>query len=124
MSVGGDSFRFDISGDGEKLLTASMSIAFMDNDKAIGFHKTSRRLTFFLAEHPESTALPAKLDCKAIMAIVQQWLETEAEYPRQPDHDGDNKRGFRIYNEAWGHIEPFGWQAFMAIEPMWTMYGK
>jgi len=40
----------------------------------------------------------------------------------QPDHDGDNYKGFRLENDFWGQID--GCEAFLSIEPIWAMYGK
>lgn len=65
---------------------------------------------------------PAPLTAEQAVETVKSWLNT-ADYGNQPDHDGDNGRGWRIYNESWGHVDGM-WQAFVAIEPAWLMYGK
>lgn len=54
--------------------------------------------------------------------FLKGWLK-QCQYPPQPDHDGHNERGFRIYNNEWGHVDGM-YQAFLAIEPAWAMYGK
>lgn len=46
-----------------------------------------------------------------------------ADYGRQPDHDGDNEKGWRLYNETWGMVGG-DHSAFAAVEPAWAMYGK
>ena len=39
-----------------------------------------------------------------IAVIVQGWLDS-VDCGTEPDHDGDNAKGFRLYNEGWGHVE-------------------
>jgi hypothetical protein len=53
---------------------------------------------------------------------VQAWLEG-VDYANEPDHDGDNSRGWRIYNEVWGHVGGHR-GAICAVEPAWLMHGK
>lgn len=71
----------------------------------------------------EFHALPAPMSSTDIAPIVKAWLDLEASYGHQPDHDGDNGKGWRVYNEQWGHVAG-AYQAFVAIEPVWLMYGK
>lgn len=67
--------------------------------------------------------LPGKgIDAEHVWPMIEAWLD-DTSYGTQPDHDGDNDKGWRIYNEAWGHVAGL-WQAFAAIEPVWLMYGK
>lgn len=65
---------------------------------------------------------PAVMGPGELEPIIKAWL-SERHYGSQPDHDGDNERGWRVYNEGWGHVDG-EWQAFAAIEPVWLMYGK
>lgn len=63
------------------------------------------------------------MDLDETINFVWGWLEKTSPLTSEPDHDGDNGKGFFIFNESWGHV--FGeWQAFIAIEPIWAMYGK
>lgn len=67
--------------------------------------------------------LPYNMDVEAALSFAKNWLKT-AEYPEEPDMDGDCKEGFRIYNgDFWGHIED-SWVGICVIEPHWIMYGK
>lgn len=79
-------------------------------------------LILFWSEHEIATKLPFPLDMKKSVDFAANWLEQVA-YGKQPDHDGDNGKGFRVFNEAWGHVLGH-WQAFVAIQPVWAMYGK
>lgn len=54
--------------------------------------------------------------------MVWYWLES-AEYEQEPDHDGSNIKGWRLFNEAWGQVfdDPY---ALVAITPEWALAGK
>ena len=119
----GDNFHFDILGAPLKL---ALDVATVDHKKVVGWRQEDRqgstRLVLYWTETGRGNPLPAPLEGEAIVSFVQSWLNA-ANYGRQPDHDGDNGRGCRVYNESWGHIDR-EWQAFIAIEPAWLMYGK
>ena len=57
-----------------------------------------------------------------LVDFAWQWLQDQ-DYGPQPDHDGSNGKGWRIFNESWGHVNN-DWAAFCAIQPVWAMYGK
>jgi hypothetical protein len=86
--------------------------------------RTRTRLVLGWHEFKGSQALPFPLQIEDDSAynFIKAWLEDQ-NYGSQPDHDGDNGRGWRVYNESWGHVDhdPY---AFLAIEPAWAMYGK
>src|SRR5512142_460112 len=42
-------------------------------------------------------ALPFPLDLDGAVSFVWGWLTTSVDYGREPDHDGDNSRGFRVF---------------------------
>ena len=54
--------------------------------------------------------------------IVGNWLAS-VDYGPEPRTDGSTDKGFRIYNEAWGHVDG-DWRAFAAIEPAKSIRGK
>lgn len=85
------------------------------------------RMVFFnhysKPDHPgDKVALPFRLDAKGAADFARRWL-AEADYGREPDHDGDNKRGWRAYNEGWGHVDEDHY-SIIAVAPSWAMYGK
>lgn len=132
-----DNFHFDLTG---VPLDKCLAIAFGPHSKAVGWaeipanpenhsheavwgaSKGQRRLVLFWAEHDQMSKLPAPMTAEQVEPFVKAWLGA-ADYGRQPDHDGDNGKGWRVYNEAWGHVAG-SWEAFVAIEPVWLMYGK
>lgn len=69
-----------------------------------------------------STVLPFPLDLNTSISFAWHWLTTSADYGNEPDHDGDNGKGWRVYNENWGRVGSF--YGFVAIKPAWAMYGK
>lgn len=73
-------------------------------------------------EGNDQVALPFTLDAAGAADFASRWL-AEADYGSQPDHDGDNGKGWCIYNEAWGHVDSH-YSAIIAIAPSWAMYGK
>lgn len=73
---------------------------------------------------PGYTPLPAPIGLDMAAAMVVSWLESEdTQYGPELDHDGSNSRGWRAYNEAWGHVAE-EWEAFVAVEPHWAWHGK
>lgn len=119
-----DNFHFDMTG---VSLDKALAVAFSNHPHCVGFTSTPERLTFFWTEPPPSSrvnfsALP-KMSGEGIKPIIEAWQNDVAAYGNEPRHDGDNGRGLRIFNEAWGHVGG-DWTAFMGIEPAWLMYGK
>lgn len=84
---------------------------------------------------PESAkdAAPLIAKMKAPQAIASQiyaWLET-TEYGEQPDHDGSNKKGYRITLEVPEVPNQPTWQRpswanyiFCVVRPTWIEYHK
>lgn len=87
-----------------------------------GARQATKRLVLFWADHPTMTRFPAQMNATQAEPFILAWLG-EAAYGREPDHDGDNSKGFRIYNEDWGHAAGH-WEAFMSVEPIWLLHGK
>ena len=101
---------------------AAIGWAEQEVDKVAGRHR--KCLIFYWADPnlPHFVWLPAGSDAQLIAALARNWLN-KADYGPQPDHDGDNGKGFRIYVEDWGHVGG-RWEAFLAVAPVWAMYGK
>jgi len=73
-------------------------------------------------EH-DARELPYALDLAGGVAFVRGWLAHKADYGPEPDHDGHNKRGWRIFTENWGHVAGHVY-AIVGVQPAWAMYGK
>lgn len=120
-----DNFHFDLTSEGS--LVKPMEIAFQrPTQQAEGYLiHAEKGLVFFgyLGGAPTGMVrLPFKFDHIGAADFAKRWL-VEQDYGSQPDHDGDNGKGWRLYNESWGQVG--GWTgAFIAVQPAWAMYGK
>jgi hypothetical protein len=91
--------------------------------KTMGYQIHENCMVLYWAKSNKMASLPYEMELQDVISFVKGWLNKTKPNSPQPDHDGDNSQGFRIFNEAWGHV--FGeWQAFIAIQPIWAMYGK
>ena len=119
----GDDFSFEIAG---APLSAALNIALLDHSKIVAWRVDapigSKRLVLYWTTAENATPLPGALTGDALQGFVQSWLDG-VEYPPKPDIDGSVAKGCRVYNEAWGQIDD-QWQACIAVEPHWIMYGK
>ena len=91
-------------------------------------------LSLLWGDHKRGEALPliAPLDdADAIALQVQSWLKT-VEYGRQPDHDGDNSKGFRLLGakgpamypaDSWRSCD-WDFYSVLTVQPKWIEYGK
>ena len=118
----GDYPRLIITGKSKERLIAAMN--FLENNKASGYYLDKNKLVYFWTDHDLSTKFPVLMSLEACSHIAFEWLKETADYGKEPDHDGSNSKGWKISIDAWGHIEGFGWQAFVRIEPYWIMCGK
>jgi hypothetical protein len=122
-----DNFRFDLTSEGD--LTKPMEIAFGHYRTAEAYLIDPKKgLIFFWSAHANNNtdkrlvALPFKLDAIGAADFAKRWL-AEQDYGNQPDHDGDNGKGWRLYNEDWGRVGARTY-SFIAVQPAWAMYGK
>lgn len=96
--------------------TTSHSTEMANNDNG--------KETLILLWHEErgSLPLPYPLNLDEAVNFVAGWLK-RADYGRQPDHDGDNGRGFRVFSDFWGHVAGHHY-GIAGVQPEWAMYGK
>ena len=68
-------------------------------------------------------AICCRYECaQQVTPFIQAWLDNQ-DRGQAMDFDGDLGKGFRLYNEKWGHVA--GWyQAFLAVEAVWAYYSK
>lgn len=120
-----DNFHIDITSEGP--LIKAMEIAFGKYRTAEAYAiDPGKGLVFLWAKKDTLGAvrvdLPFKMDAAGAADFDTRWL-AEADYGRQPDHDGDNEKGWRLYNEGWGRINGYDY-SIVAVKPAWAMYGK
>lgn len=66
--------------------------------------------------------LPFPLKLEDAKSFVSGWLDS-LNWGHEPDHDGSNGKGWRVFTEAWGHVAGNHY-AIVAVQPAWAMYGK
>lgn len=54
--------------------------------------------------------------------FVKGWLRS-VKTGSQPDHDGDNGHGWRVFCDHWGHVAGHHY-AICGVQFKWAMYGK
>lgn len=125
----GNNYRFLIASEGLDDFRIAMGLAFKAGSRksATSYEfDPERGMIFYWTDMGESVIgvqrLPYPMDLEAATVFAWGWLR-KTEYPTEPNHDGSNNKGFRVYNEEWGHVKG-RWQAFVAIKPEWQMYGK
>jgi hypothetical protein len=67
--------------------------------------------------------LPFPIDADMVADLAIGWIEKTATFDEQMDVDGTIKKGWRVFNESWGHVHGC-YQAMFAITPEWSYYGK
>jgi len=123
MSNAGDYPILKVNGYSVERLQTAMALSDGFPAKGYAIDKELNRIVLFQYDHDSCVAFPAPLEADQCAKLVFAWLEG-ATYPSQPDHDGDNEKGWLCHTEAWGHVEPFGYTAFLAVEPHWIQHGK
>lgn len=126
-----DNYQFDVTAERDAVLEHALQIAFGRYSTATGWRTDERdgkpRLLFTWLRAPVEgsgwTPFVTPIAAEQALAVVKGWLNC-ANYGREPDHDGDNHKGWRVYCDSWGHVDPYGHAGLCAIEPAWAMYGK
>lgn len=93
--------------------------------------KPEKRKTMLLFWHddesfkPRPTPLPYKMKDEVLVSFVWHWLEDywENDPHSEPDHDGSNSHGWRVFNEEWGHVAGSHY-GVVGVQPVWAMHGK
>lgn len=138
-----DNFAFDITARSRVTFDLAMQIATADDKEAKAYavidhvcesnewtkrdkKKRKTLVLFWVKDVKDTIPFPHPLKGKALREFCWDWLQHTHEdgaAGSEPDHDGSNSPGYRIFNEAWGHVASH-WQAFAAIQPAWAMHGK
>lgn len=121
-----DNRHIDITARNEEDFNLAMQIICRTewgSRKVVGFAVEQNTFVLYWTKADKMQPLPYDMTPQQITAFVWGWLQGAQPIDREPDHDGDNKKGFRVFNEAWGHVFNQS-QAFAGITPVWAMYGK
>lgn len=126
-----DNFQLDVRSCVKRHFEEALQIAF---DAAPGQKATHYKITkkhgFILYwggnGAKDITPFPYEMSCKEAIPFIWGWLQkVDYEDYEKPYDDGDvqNEKGFRIFNEMWGHVDSNSY-AFVAIKPAWAWLGK
>jgi hypothetical protein len=82
-------------------------------------------LLWFEDKSRNSIPLLTPLSWKEAADLAWSWLSNQPteKYREYLDHDGSNGKGFRVYNEDWGHVAGSHY-GILAVLPVWAWYGK
>lgn len=119
-----DNRQISIQAEGKADFELALRLA-SGRHKAIGYRVHDGSLVFYWTGSDTSKMIPFpyEMDIQQMIEFAWGWLLKNKPVGPEPDHDGDNGEGFKVYNEDWGHV--FNeWQAFVAITPIWALYGK
>jgi hypothetical protein len=130
-----DNFHIDITSEGrdEFNMAVGLAMAHVPGGKVVAYcmHPDRGMVLFWdwdpkengsFEGHPVQKLL-YQMNAKALSDFAWGWLLGGSDYGEEPDHDGDNHKGWRVYNESWGHVGDC-WRARLAIHPEWALYGK
>lgn len=132
-----DNFRFDVTSAGTEALekalrfvlesngwtcTTGFAVKMRPDTGFTGNPTTQACLILYWTDSPNATKLPFAMNHEETITFVKGWMRT-VPYPEEPDIDGSVKRGWRVYNEEWGHVNN-EYEAYIAIEPTWALFGK
>lgn len=124
MAMNFDNQTIQITSQGEPDFRKALSFFFRSPIDVVKFYSVSEShgLILYWAECNDAKPLPFVMAEKAAADFAWNWLQ-QADYPPEPDHDGENGKAFQIYNEAWTHVNG-RWEARVGIRPVWAMFGK
>lgn len=116
-----DNRQIDVKSEGKTDFELALKLA--RKGKTIGFRVFENKLILYWAKSDKMQPLPYEMKVEETINFAWGWLEKNDPKGEPMDHDGDNGKGFRVYNDSWGHVQG-EWQAYIAIEPIWALYGK
>ncbi len=119
-----DNFTLNVVSLSRDNFDMAMQIAFSQHGEARAYRKEKDKFILAWLGCDGTLDLPVAMNTRAASDLVWLWLQTEADYGKEPMHDGSNARGFRVYVEQWGHVFPIGHCAIVGIQPAWAMFGK
>ncbi len=119
-----DNFKFDMTSEGKERFKIALSL--VHKNKVIGYrvHKEKGLMLYHVKVDASKDMIlfPYEMTIGQASEFAYGWIENY-NLGNQPDHDGDNGRGWRVYTESWGKVNG-EWQCFVAIQAVWAMYGK
>jgi hypothetical protein len=127
-----DNFHIDVRSAGEEDLLLCLKILFHRHgsfERSYRTHATVPTLVFQWSPSDGYRPPDAPIITNVVLTperavpVILAWLDG-VDYGRGPDHDGDNTKGWRVFNDPdWCHVLGDLYGAF-GIQPCWMMHGK
>lgn len=120
-----DNFEFTMTGYGSVPLKAALACVGYAHSKisgySAGFDGDQPYIWFSWTEvaRPLTNSLPVDLHPVDLLGIIEIWLQDQ-KYPREPDHDGSNSKGWRITTAG----KDGEWHRAFKVTPEWAWHGK
>jgi hypothetical protein len=120
-----DNFNIDVTSQGRANFDLAFLIAFSQyvKCKAYKIDKDKGFVLYWLTTEGAVNTLPYEMDWKETADFVWGWLLKNRPSKTPELFDGSYELGYRIYTEDWGHAGR-DCRAFLAIKPIWALYGK
>lgn len=122
-----DNFHINVISEGRDNLKRCFEIILDKYTRITGYRISLEKGLIFLqyddlTYNKDNMKLPFTLDVDGATDFAMRWLSAQ-DYGNEPDHDGDNGKGWQIYTEGWGHVGS-DYHSVCAVKPAWAMYGK
>lgn len=128
-----DNFHFDVTGMGTDALADALRLALKlssANKTPVSHYAVDPKagMGLFWADatderRVQTVPLPCPVGVEEITALVTGWLRT-VDYGPEPDHDGSNTKGWRVYNDPGGARLWGSFYGIVAVQPQWAEHGK
>lgn len=129
-----DNRVFNVNGSGKQQLLKTLELCFEQegtNTKAKAY-KINKKHGMILYWHKDKNTigLPAAMTPNALLEMIWEWLKSEEadtielpDWDEDLDHDGHNRKGWRVYCEGWGYVDDSSY-AICAVKPAYMWIGK
>ncbi len=129
-----DNRIFRVNGEGDDLLFSALDLVFKQNwlSHCESWEQTESNglILCWAIDLKCCNNFPSKLNAADCLPIVSSWLNSDfaktvqlGEMCNDADHDGDNKLGWEVYCDDWGHVGDNHY-AICAIRPAYMWFGK
>lgn len=124
-----NNFRIDVASEGREQLRLALSIVVGKSGQATHYRLDEQHgwlILYWTAPHLQGASkFPGKMGVDALVPFIESFLSAVPRDKRAQklDHDGSSGEGWRLFNEAWGHVNG-EWEALCAVEAIWAWYGK
>lgn len=128
-----DNFHINVVAKGRELLGKTLEIAFSEWPRGAAGYRIDKAAGLIFLWHVDprpqdegAVPFPFMMDPSGAADFAARWLAT-ADYGQEPDHDGDNTKGWRVFLGGFGRVHTSTGEedhAVCAVQPAWAMHGK